>query len=84
MLTARETRYPRGDWRIAQAQSLLGAALIAQQRYAEAEPLMIAADRVLQPVPGVQERERAANRARLDEVSRRLGRPQPSSSAPSR
>src|SRR5580765_2804975 len=64
-LSAREKLYPRGDWRIAQTQSLLGAALAAQKRYAEAEPLMIAADRGLKPVPGVQERERAANRARL-------------------
>jgi hypothetical protein len=65
VLSAREKLYPRGDWRIAQTQSLLGAALAAQKRYAEAEPLMIAADRGLKPVPGVQERERAANRARL-------------------
>ena len=40
---------PAGDWRIAQAQSLLGAALFAQKRYAEAEPLMLAADHVLKP-----------------------------------
>ena len=64
-LSAREKLYPSGDWRIAQTQSLLGAALAAQKRYAEAEPLMTAADRGLKPVPGVQERERAANRARL-------------------
>jgi eukaryotic-like serine/threonine-protein kinase len=64
-LIEREKLYPPGDWRIAQTQSLLGAALAAQKRYAEAEPLMIAADRALKPVPGVQERERAANRARL-------------------
>jgi eukaryotic-like serine/threonine-protein kinase len=64
-LTAREKLYPAGDWRIAQTQSLLAGALAAQKRYAEAEPLMIAADRALKPIPGVQERERAANRARL-------------------
>ena len=64
-LSAREKLYPPGDWRIAQTQSLLGAALAAQKRYAEAEPLMIAADRALKPVPGIQERERDANRARL-------------------
>jgi hypothetical protein len=64
-LSAREKLYPPGDWRIAQTQSLLGAALAAQKRYAEAEPLMIAADHGLKPVPGIQERERAANRARL-------------------
>jgi serine/threonine-protein kinase len=64
-LSAREKMYPPGDWRIAQTQSLLGAALAAQKRYAEAEPLMTAADNGLKSVPGVQERERAANRARL-------------------
>jgi Tetratricopeptide repeat len=64
-LSAREKLYPPGDWRIAQTQSLLGAALAAQKRYAEAGPLMIAADRVLKPVPGIEERERDANRARL-------------------
>jgi serine/threonine protein kinase len=64
-LSAREKLYQPGDWRIAQTQSLLGAALAAQKRYADAEPLMIAADRGLKPVPGVQERERTANRARL-------------------
>jgi serine/threonine protein kinase len=64
-LSAREKLYPPGDWRIAQTQSLLGAALAAQKRYAEAEPLMIAADRALKPVPGIQARERDANRARL-------------------
>ena len=65
-----------GDWRIAQAQSLLGAALMSARHYAEAEPLMLAADRMLQPVPGVQERERGANRARLVTLYQALGRPQ--------
>jgi serine/threonine protein kinase len=65
VLSARETLYPPGDWRIAQAQSLLGAALMAQKRYREAEPLMVAADAGLKPVRGMQERERLANRARL-------------------
>jgi serine/threonine protein kinase len=73
---AREKRYPAGDWRIAQAQSLLGAALMAQKQYAEAEPLMVAADRGLKPVPGIQERERAANRERLVALYHALRRPQ--------
>jgi tetratricopeptide (TPR) repeat protein len=75
VLTAREQLYPAGDWRIAETQSLLGAALMAGQQYQEAEPLMLAADRVLQPIPGFQERERAANRARLTALSQKLGRP---------
>jgi len=81
VLRAREKRYPPGDWRIAQTQSLLGAALAAQKRYAEAEPLMIAADHGLMPVPGIQERERAANRARLAMLHHSSPRSQPSTGA---
>jgi hypothetical protein len=75
-LTARERLYPAGDWRIAQAQSLLGAALLARARYAEAEPLMVAAAGTLQPIAGPQARERLANRARLVELYRALGHPE--------
>ncbi len=70
-LAVREKAYPAGDWRVAQAQSLLAAALIAERRGAEAEPLMLAADRVLKPVPGRQARERDANRRRLAELTSR-------------
>ena len=74
VLAARQAAYPAGDWRIAQAQSLLGAALMAARRYAEAEPLMVAADAALKDVPGFQARERLANRARLTIVRRAVGR----------
>jgi tetratricopeptide (TPR) repeat protein len=67
-LRVREKLYPPGDWRIAQVQSLLGAALMAAKRDAEAEPLMLAADRGLKPIAGIQERERSANRARLEKL----------------
>ena len=76
VLAAREKLYPAGDWRNAQAQSLLGAALMAQKRYGEAEPLMIAADGALTPIPGIQERERRDNRARLATLYQRSGRPE--------
>jgi eukaryotic-like serine/threonine-protein kinase len=75
VLSAREHLYPPGDWRIAQAQSLLGAALMARARYSEAEPLLLAAANGLQSVPGVQQREREANRARLVLLYLALGRP---------
>jgi serine/threonine-protein kinase len=75
-LQARERTYATGDWRIAQAQSLLGAVLLAEARDAEAEPLMLAADRALTPVPGRQARERDANRARLAALYTRQGRQQ--------
>lgn len=64
-LAVRERLYSAGDWRIAQAQSLLGASLFEQRKYHEAEPLMVAADRYLRPIAGRQARERLANRERL-------------------
>ena len=74
VLSAREKLYPPGDWRVGQAQSLLGAALMAQKRYAEAETLMTAADRALKPVPGIQARERTANTERLTTLHRVMRR----------
>ena len=71
-LEIRQRQYPAGDWRIAQAQSLLGASLFMQKNYSEAEPLMVAADRGLKPVPGRQERERVANRERLAVLQERV------------
>jgi len=44
VLAAREKLYPAGGWRVAQAQSLLGAALMAQTRYAEAEMWSVGVD----------------------------------------
>ena len=67
----REKALPAGDWRIAQAQSLLGAALAAERRYADAKLLMVAADQSLNPVPGRQAREQVANRRRLDALTAR-------------
>ena len=64
----RSKTLPADDWRVAQAQSVLAASLLAQGRVADAKPLMEAADRVLKPVPGVQGREFAANRARLSSL----------------
>jgi hypothetical protein len=49
---------------------------MAQARYAEAEPLMVAAAADLKPLPGLQNRERLANRARLVTLYEKLGRPQ--------
>jgi hypothetical protein len=62
------------DWRIGQAKSLLGASLLTQRRYADAEPLMLDANRILAAVPGPQGRERASNRRRLVALSEKLGR----------
>lgn len=67
-LAIRERMFPAGHWRIAEAQALLGAALAAQGRDAEARVLMQAADRAFKPVPGRQQRDRDANRARLQRL----------------
>ena len=74
VLAARQRLLPSGHWQIGQAQSLLGAALMARQRSVEAEALMLAADAGLKPVPGAQDRERLANRARLVAFYQRSGR----------
>jgi serine/threonine protein kinase/tetratricopeptide (TPR) repeat protein len=70
-LEVRQRIYAPDHWRIAEAQALLGASLVEQQRYAEAEPLMIAADRVFRPLAGRQARDREANRSRLETLPHR-------------
>ena len=75
-LAIRERLLDPTDWRLAQAKSLLGASLAAQGRYADAEPLMLEADRRLRVVPGPEGRERGANRARLVALYLKLGRRQ--------
>jgi hypothetical protein len=74
VLAVRQRSLPEGHWQIGQAQSLLGASLLAQKRSAEAEPLMLSANASLKPVPGEQDRERLANRARLVALYERSGR----------
>jgi serine/threonine-protein kinase len=76
VLAMRERLLEPADWRIAQVKSLLGASLVAQARYEEAEPLMAAAAAGLKPLPGQQGRERLANRARFAALYEKLGRPQ--------
>jgi serine/threonine protein kinase/tetratricopeptide (TPR) repeat protein len=76
VVTLRQRILPPGNWRIAESQSLLGASLLAQGRYAEAEPLMVAAAGGLEPLVGLQDRERSANRARLVTLYEQLGRRQ--------
>ncbi|MGE3277330.1 MAG: tetratricopeptide repeat protein [Vicinamibacterales bacterium] len=73
-LEVRRRIYPEGHWRIAQVQGLLGGALLAQGRLAEAEPLLLAANAGLPPT-GRQASEYAANRARLAELYARTNRP---------
>jgi serine/threonine protein kinase len=74
VLATRQRLLPSGDWRIAQAQSLLGAALIARRQFGEAEPLMLEADSRLHPNPGAEGDERRANRQRLVQLYTAQGR----------
>jgi serine/threonine protein kinase len=69
-LAVRQRSYPAEHWRVAEAQALLGASLLAQHRADEAEPLMAAADHALKAIPGRQARDRDANRARLEQLRR--------------
>jgi hypothetical protein len=69
ILARRQETLRAGDWRIAQAQSVLASSLLAQGRIADARPLMEAADQILKPIPGVQGREYAANRTRLSSLA---------------
>jgi len=69
-LAVRQRIYPAGDWRIAEAQALLGASLAAQRSFDEAEALMVAADQSFRPIPGRQARDREANRDRLAQLRR--------------
>jgi len=54
-----------GNWRTASAESLLGAVLTALGGYDEAGPLLLAAQRVLKDIPGVQGEDARENRERL-------------------
>ena len=74
VLDVRERLLSPDDWRIAQSKSVLGASLMLQGRYADAEPLMVAAAAGLKPIPGLQDRERRANRGRLVTLYEKLGR----------
>jgi serine/threonine protein kinase len=78
-LRLRASRMQADDWRIGQTQSLLAAALVGRghKHDTEAESLMLAADRLLQPVPGSQALERTANRTRLAALYQASGRPVP-------
>lgn len=72
VLQVRETLYPAVDWRIGQAKSLLGASLLAQGRYPEAEPLLKEAAAVLKPVAGGQGKELIANNERLAALATKI------------
>jgi serine/threonine protein kinase/Tfp pilus assembly protein PilF len=77
VLEARRRALPEGDSRIALAESLLGGALSALGRHAEAEPLLLHAHDVLKGTPGqVGRREAKTTAARLVALYDAWGRPE--------
>ena len=77
VLDARRRTLPEGDSRIALAESLLGGALVALGRNAEAEPLLLHAHDVLKRTPGlVGQREAKTTAARLVALYDAWGRPE--------
>ena len=69
-LQVRGSVLPAGDWRIAQAKSLLGEALTSLGRYEEAERQLLEAKRDLKDGPGAEGREAKATAERLAALGR--------------
>ncbi len=70
--TSRRAR-TAGDWRIADAESLLGELLAAEGRYAEAEACLLAGYRVLRSVHGEEAIYTREARHRVTRLLRSLG-----------
>lgn len=83
-LAVRQRAFGDDDWRVGQTKSLLGASLTALARYAEAETLLLDAQRVLKDVPGAQGREARATVTRLQTLYDSRNRAQSSSPASGR
>src|SRR5262249_25445993 len=73
-LEVRRRSFPESDWRVAVAESLLGATLTSLSRFDEAEPLLVHALLVLNDIPGQQGREAEATRLRLAALHEVRGR----------
>ncbi|MBI5423176.1 MAG: serine/threonine protein kinase [Opitutae bacterium] len=69
-------RYPPEGWRVLSTQSLLAEALLQQQRWAEAEPLLLAAHAVLPDIAGPRGWETKATRERLVRLYQGMGKPE--------
>lgn len=74
-LRMRQRQFADDDWRVASPKSLLGGALTLLGRYDEAERLLLAAQRALKDVPGLQGREAKATAARLASLYDAWGKP---------
>lgn len=74
LVPARRRTFPEDDWSIGATKSLLGAALMAQGRYLEAEPVLLAARRELESAPSPRAPEIEATISRLAELYVAMGR----------
>jgi tetratricopeptide (TPR) repeat protein len=77
-LQVRQRTLKKDDFRIGQAESILGAVLTRLARYDEAEPLLIDARRVLKNsnAAGEEAEEARSSQARLDALYKAWGRPE--------
>jgi hypothetical protein len=65
---------PAGHWRIADAESVLGATLAMQRRFEEAEPLLVASSQTLKDLRGEREPRTRLALARLTELYKVWGK----------
>ena len=68
LVPSRRRTLPEDDWSVAATKSLLGASLVAQGRYAEAETVLLDARRDLELAPVPRDREMKATITRLAEL----------------
>ena len=74
-LEIRQRAYPAGNWRIGEAESVLGECFTALGRYEEAEGLLLDAHRLLKDGSGWEGEEAQATRTRLVALYEAWGRP---------
>ena len=68
MVPSRRRTFPQDDWSIGGTESLLGASLVAQRRYSEAETMLLAARRDLEALPQPPQLDITKTIARLIEL----------------
>ena len=68
MVPSRRRMFPQDDWSIGGTESLLGASLVAQRRYSEAETMLLAARRDLEALPQPPQLDITKTIARLIEL----------------
>lgn len=77
LVPARRRTLVEDDWSIGGARSLLGAALMAQKKYAEAEAVLLEARRELESTPSAREPEITVTMSRLADLYAAMNRREP-------